>query len=74
MSGSTRRTAFARALILKPDPDVDLYEAFTLWFDVEWRGTRAEAEAIGVDAARLDRAEQTGTSSRTGAFGWADKT
>lgn len=73
MSGSTRRTAFARALILKPEPDTDFYQARALWGDIEWQGTRTQAEEAGIDAERLNRAATTGTSSRTGAFGWEDQ-
>ena len=73
MSSSLKRTPYARCLILKTSRDEDEYLARTLWGDVEWQGTRAEAEALGVDAGRLERADATGSSSRTGAFGWEDR-
>lgn len=73
MSSSLKRTPYARCLIIKPDLGRDWYVARTLWGDVEWQGTRAEAETLGVDVERLNRADATGTSSRTGAFGWADQ-
>lgn len=73
MSSSLKRTAHATCMILKADGRRDWYIARTLWGDVAWQGTRAEAETLGVDAGRLERADATGTSSRTGAFGWEDR-
>ncbi len=73
MSSSLRRTAYATCMIIKPERDVDWYVARTLWHTDAWIGTRAEAEKDGIDVQRLDRADATGTSSRTGAFGWDDR-
>lgn len=72
MSSSLKREPYGRCLILKPDPDEDRYEARMLRGKVQWAGTRAEAEAAGIDTERLNRAASTGTSNRWGYFGWDD--
>ncbi len=70
MSSSLRRTAYATCMIIKPERDVDWYVARTLWHTLAWIGTRAEAEEAGIDVQRLDRADEHGSSSRTGAWWW----
>ncbi len=74
VSSSLKREPYSRCVITKPDPNRDYYVARALWGDEEWSGTRSEAEALGISRDRIQRASETGSSSRTGAFGWRDRT
>lgn len=64
--------------ILKPKPDEDFYLRYSTVVDSPCEsGTRAEMLAWGHDPARLDRADERGTSALVGEppwYGWQDET
>lgn len=58
--------------IVKPKPDVDLYVGWSTVVDnLVWVANRAGS---GEDPARLDRADQSGTSAMGEVVGWFDWT